>query len=473
MKVKVTNTFPAEMGEIGLMDFKGAARHRVGFCGLDTSQLPDWPPTPDPACRGHDLSLNRYFESALSFEEFRGCSNKPPTAEQLVQQAFITVARCWEDKGNSPCPVLMVTDGSQDALILHITRVSYAIEDERGAIPVIELRYQLQTGLTETAKEELAKETLRELLSGLDPSQLSDWPLSVTQEVNQLTMVSRTGDSPLNLMQAILDANQSRIWPLPGEGCLSDDTPKEAWLRTIIFPLVKSSQYNASSNSHCVCGKQGTHTCARCKIQSYCCRECQKTHWKAHKLECVSPEADVSAAADMFSVCLKMAEYDAAERVDDLAKDGFEAGGSISFVAPMMGPRTSTKPPSKDVLRVYKLQVSLRLSEMLPERQAAAIAHVKHHYGEMYPGVSAEKLEKAMRAGEEEQMEQGLIKCEDERRKVRIQISRNSCRRHAELKELIRIKGLNGGTKLYVNGYITADDKLHLLCHKCLPSQPW
>ena len=41
---------------------------------------------------------------------------------------------------------------------------------------------------------------------------------------------------------------------------------------------------------HCpCCGKQANLLCTRCRVQKYCSRDCQKTHWLAqHKKECQS-----------------------------------------------------------------------------------------------------------------------------------------------------------------------------------------
>lgn len=37
------------------------------------------------------------------------------------------------------------------------------------------------------------------------------------------------------------------------------------------------------------CGKEGIHVCSRCKLTHYCSSECQKGHWKDHKLICKAP----------------------------------------------------------------------------------------------------------------------------------------------------------------------------------------
>lgn len=36
----------------------------------------------------------------------------------------------------------------------------------------------------------------------------------------------------------------------------------------------------------CICGKNGNMQCGNCKLQKYCSVECQKDHWKTHKMVC-------------------------------------------------------------------------------------------------------------------------------------------------------------------------------------------
>jgi hypothetical protein len=39
-------------------------------------------------------------------------------------------------------------------------------------------------------------------------------------------------------------------------------------------------------NKCAICGKDAINRCSKCNQVSYCSRECQKTDWKSHKLEC-------------------------------------------------------------------------------------------------------------------------------------------------------------------------------------------
>ena len=41
------------------------------------------------------------------------------------------------------------------------------------------------------------------------------------------------------------------------------------------------------SNTCGNCSSKASKVCSKCKIVYYCNRECQKAHWKTHKLECV------------------------------------------------------------------------------------------------------------------------------------------------------------------------------------------
>lgn len=54
------------------------------------------------------------------------------------------------------------------------------------------------------------------------------------------------------------------------------------------------------------CGKPGTKRCSGCKQQVYCSRECQVTHYKAHKYECrlMRVARRTQTAEDASSMCL-------------------------------------------------------------------------------------------------------------------------------------------------------------------------
>lgn len=43
-------------------------------------------------------------------------------------------------------------------------------------------------------------------------------------------------------------------------------------------------------------GKTGLMRCSKCKVAKYCCAECQRNDWKAHKLVCRADAGVVSAA---------------------------------------------------------------------------------------------------------------------------------------------------------------------------------
>ncbi len=43
------------------------------------------------------------------------------------------------------------------------------------------------------------------------------------------------------------------------------------------------------------CINHGTDVCGKCKISYYCSRECQKRHWKTHKLVCKETLENIAA----------------------------------------------------------------------------------------------------------------------------------------------------------------------------------
>lgn len=53
--------------------------------------------------------------------------------------------------------------------------------------------------------------------------------------------------------------------------------------------------FSAKFKSCPVCGKRdGLRKCARCKRQVYCSVECQKKHWKHHKVTCRRPPLSIA-----------------------------------------------------------------------------------------------------------------------------------------------------------------------------------
>jgi len=60
---------------------------------------------------------------------------------------------------------------------------------------------------------------------------------------------------------------------------------KEETIKKTI-PVVQKSCDLISQNRCVVCDEIAFSTCGRCKIQTYCSKDCQKIHWKSHKHEC-------------------------------------------------------------------------------------------------------------------------------------------------------------------------------------------
>jgi len=59
-----------------------------------------------------------------------------------------------------------------------------------------------------------------------------------------------------------------------------------------LFAGAEFSNVNYVSSLCSFCGAdQATAKCTRCKLAVYCGRDCQSSHWKVHKLECVQAAA--------------------------------------------------------------------------------------------------------------------------------------------------------------------------------------
>lgn len=60
---------------------------------------------------------------------------------------------------------------------------------------------------------------------------------------------------------------------------------------SFIVPLEMGTVEGVGATPFCVCGKEGTQRCSRCKVAFYCSAACQRGDWATHKLTCVAPEA--------------------------------------------------------------------------------------------------------------------------------------------------------------------------------------
>lgn len=49
-----------------------------------------------------------------------------------------------------------------------------------------------------------------------------------------------------------------------------------------------SIHFKIKLQSTCLCGNLAKSTCGKCSRKKYCSKECQRTDWKTHKLECLT-----------------------------------------------------------------------------------------------------------------------------------------------------------------------------------------
>ena len=177
-----------------------------------------------------------------------------------------------------------------------------------------------------------------------------------------------------------------------------------------------------------VCGAKAVRACARCNVQRYCSRECQKSHWKEHKKSCKAPE--MVQNADIINVDL---------RVDpDSGLCGF-------------GFMTDT--PASVSARLERLKLTGHAGSSQPEHKMFIVKV-------QTPSDDA-----------------GPLLCYDATKKLELYITDEACAQRRRLMEIIRAKGIvgkvdNGSRKAYFNAY-REGETMKLLAHELLPMQQW
>ncbi|EMC97935.1 hypothetical protein BAUCODRAFT_407676 [Baudoinia panamericana UAMH 10762] len=78
-----------------------------------------------------------------------------------------------------------------------------------------------------------------------------------------------------------------------------DKSKSKAKASTKTAPM---QEYGADVCGGCGAASEiGLLTCSKCKTRKYCCKECQKAHWKNHKPVCFQPEVVAAYAASTMS----------------------------------------------------------------------------------------------------------------------------------------------------------------------------
>ncbi|KAH6896247.1 hypothetical protein BKA70DRAFT_395797 [Coprinopsis sp. MPI-PUGE-AT-0042] len=56
-----------------------------------------------------------------------------------------------------------------------------------------------------------------------------------------------------------------------------------------ILPLSQLPCANLQDTGSVQCVNRGDKACSKCRLVSYCSKECQQAHWKLHKSDCKDP----------------------------------------------------------------------------------------------------------------------------------------------------------------------------------------
>ena len=241
--------------------------------------------------------------------------------------------------------------------------------------------------------------------------------------------------------RGLLDGNRKRLNPAFVER-LSRDLV-DGWSISILQPITKEAEKVPAVIEACgKCGKQGVEdsgssttllTCARCKVQKYCSKECQLADWKQHKKICKAPEKEPSA--DIIVV--------------DVQKS-LQFGEAMGWPAGM--PMTMASMNMDASLGDMKAPGDSKEAGPLPDKIFIVKVQVPPS------GFGSSPM--------------GMM-CYNERRNIQCQIHTQSCRDAERLDRIVRSGTIAGGMKAYFNAYLSADGKLNIVAHKPLPLQRW
>lgn len=410
--------------------------------GLDPSTLPAWPRdlSPVSGSKGH---LELAFQQAFSMQEmFQSHAGGKPTPESNplyhVKESLLCIAqRCDERfRDKLPVPRFALQDEAQtEVIFIDVIDVRIVDEDrsrmtDSPGTPLFIVRWAYYTA-----------GSMRTFIDGiqasmkmkLDADRASGFSKKKAEKAGSQNMPSHPAE--IALAKCVLETNGKRLDPTfvqkASEGLV------EGWRVSCFQPITKEAEKKPETAKEiCAkCGEAGGSrtllTCARCKVQKYCSKECQVADWKAHKKCCKAPEKE--AAAEIINVDLSVNLY-AARGMPDMHmsvmsnQQSMSRAFSSSNARPIIAAAEGSLPPA-DKMFIVKIQVPL------------------------VPGDD--------------------LMCYNEKRDIQTQIGAENCRGLRRLDQVIRSGNVAGGMKAYFHAYISIANELHVLAHKPLPLQPW
>ena len=364
-----------------------------------------------------------------------------------VKESMLAMAQRVEERHEQrkPFPRFVLQDDAQTEGImvdvLDIRVIKPAVGDIE-AVPALVVRYWYCTAsnMRKMVKNMEASMRMKE-----ESDMAMGFSMLQSRESGMQNMPSHLLE--IKCVRTILEENNARLDPTFVANASKDLVAD--WRVSILQPVPKEAEKAAAVVKEvCAhCGKEEEvggaplKACARCKVQKYCSKECQKADWKQHKKSCVAPEAE--AEAEIIEVDLS---------VDVMAARGMPSGMMSSLMnsnASSNAARDSAHTrtigdveglPAADKMFTVKIQVPMDMPGVMNHPNA------------------------------------GLMMCYNQKRDMQCQIGAENCaggqRAAARLTHIVRSGGIAQGLKGYFNAYI-ANNKLRILAHKPLGLHPW